>query len=241
MEMLTPTPLTPCAVLAIYEGDRGGNYYIERHPVKNGMVHAGAPCTRKEMTAIAHAILDKTDQSSLAFRGPIPRNLVALSLRNSRKRLLWHAPAQQRTLYFQDSLGIPNGLAWQPDLLFYLHGDTLSIFGLRDQKINAEASVYLVPFHNTSDSGTVCMGNATVDAEATFVEDLMAEVEEAFYNSKFSHAGNLYTHLSFNINTFWKDLIQTQMPFPEYGLIRSKHYTTIGSLIAAVNSGAGRA
>lgn len=45
--------------------------------------------------------------------------------------------------------------------------------------------------------------------DAPFLDDLMTESETAFYNSQFSHAGNLYSRLPFNINTFSKDPIDT--------------------------------
>lgn len=218
------------AILAIYRPTSDHEFYIEKHDVVAGQVQAGIPLQRRSLTQMAKSIISKDVQNRVGFKGLCPKNLLSFSLSNGEKKLLWLAPAQKRPMFFTPDLKIPNGEAHQPNLIFFLDDTDLSVFAIKDENVSPETELFIPPFHNLSREGKVCMGT-TRRKDCDCIDDLMAHWENAFYFSYFSHAGNIHDELPYNINTFWKKLIEKQSKFPLDALLPTKKCLTIKKLL----------
>lgn len=228
--------MVPSAILAIYKS-RERRYYIEKHEVRAGRVLAGHPCTKKALSNMAKAIMKDNENHEVRFKGLCPKTLLSFSFVNGELNAIWSAQPQSRQMFFVDNLGIPAGMAYQPRMVFQLRGSSLSVFGIKGTKtITEKTKLYLIPFHNTGTSGLVCLGSAKIPNRGlAYIEDILKGWEDVFYNSYFTHAGNLYGSLKFNVNEFWKELIATGKEFPESALIPCRTYKHVGDLLKQLN------
>lgn len=219
--------LEPVKVIAIYERvDRG--YYIESHDVAKGKLLAGKPLNRTQQLKLGHALIDNGIGVGVKFRGRIPSNLFSISADQFSIRMIWSNVSQRQEMFFRKELNIPNGSAWQPNLVYIVDRNEFKVFAYTDSILTEESQLFLVPYHNVSEIGSVCLGDIKL-RKCEYIDDLMAMYEEVMFKSYFSHAGGVADLVKYNINLFWRNLIETGKKFPADKLIPTK--LTISSFL----------
>ena len=223
----------PKSALVFYE-TKGSNtdVYVEHFDMdSNGNPNNAHPLTVKEANVLAMAL--KTDEeNSKAFlkpKGILPTNILHINP-SEKGTVLWYTKTQQRQIYFVDSLGISNGKAQVPPMLWFANKSSLTVFALAsDRRPTEKTSLHYVPFFNIYEKGNVCMGTVSIDIKnSTSVEEFIQAWEHYFFNSYFSHS--LCENLTKkNIVNLWKDLINTDKPFPKEVL--KKNNKTLKNLL----------
>ena len=182
------------------------------------------PLTVNEAKVLAKA-LQTDEEKNKAFlkpKGILPTNILHINPSAEKGTVLWYTKTQQRQLYFVNSLGIPNGKAQVPPMLWFANKNNLVVFALATNRRPTEkTSLHYAPFFNIYEQGNVCMGTVSIDIKnSVSVEEFTRAWENYFFNSYFSHS--LSANLTkTNIVSLWKDLINTDKPFPVEALKKS--------------------
>ncbi len=209
----------PKSALVFYEtSGTESDMYVEHFDMdKNGNPVNAHPLTIKEASMLAKSL--KTDEElNKAFlkpKGILPTNILHINP-SAKGSVLWYTKSQQRKLYFVDSLGIPNGTAHVPPMVWSADKNSLMVFALPNDRRPTEKTVlYYAPFFNIYEKGNVCMGTVSIDIKkSASVEEFISAWEHYFFNSYFSHT--LCENLTKkNIVNLWKDLVNSNKPFPK--------------------------
>lgn len=224
----------PTSALVIYE-TKGTNTdrYVEHFDMdKNGNPVNAHPLTVREANALAKAL--RTDkEKNKAFlkpKGILPTNILHINPRE-KGSVLWYTKEQQRQLYFVDNLGIPNGKAQLPPILWYANKNSLFVFGLASGRRPTEKTpLHYAPFFNVYENGNVCMGTVNIEIQnSASLEEFTTAWEDYFFNSYFSHLLGGYDPIKGNCVQLWKDLINTGKAFPKEVL--KKNNRTLKNLL----------
>lgn len=208
----------PKSALVFYETTgTETDMYVEHFDIDSNSNPINAhPLTVKEANVLAKS-LQTDEEKNKAFlkpKGILPTNILHINP-SEKGTVLWYTKAQQRKLYFVDSLDIPNGKAQVPPMLWLADKNSLTVFALANNRRPTEKTLlYYAPFFNIYEKGNVCMGTVSIDIKnSTSVEEFIQAWEDYFFNSYFSHSlcENLTKN---NIVSLWKSLINTDKPFP---------------------------
>lgn len=226
--MNNPTDITenfgtlyhPKSALVFYE-TKGTetDMYVEHFDMdKNGNPINAHPLTVREANVLAKS-LQTDEEKSKAFlkpKGILPTNILHINP-SEKGTVLWYTKAQQRQLYFVNSLGIPNGTAKVPSMLWLASKSSLTVFALAsDRRPTEKTSLHYAPFFNIYEDGKVCMGTVNIDIKnSASVEEFIQAWENYFFNSYFSHLLGRNSPINGNCVAVWKDLIGTDKPFPK--------------------------
>ena len=210
----------PKSALVFYE-TKGINtdMYVEHFDMdRNGNPINAHPLTVKEANVLAKS-LQTDEEKNKAFlkpKGILPTNILHINS-SEKGTVLWYTKAQQRQLYFVNGLGIPNGKAKVPPMLWLANKNSLSVFALSsDRRPIEKTPLHYAPFFNVYENGNVCMGTVNIDIQnSASVEEFIQAWESYFFNSYFSHLLGNYNPIKGNCVTIWKDLIGTDNPFPK--------------------------
>lgn len=211
----------PKSALVFYE-TKGSNTdsYVEHFDMdKNGNLINAHPLTVKEANVLAKALQTEKEKNK-AFLKPIgilPTNILHINPNPEKGSVIWYTKAQQRQLYFVDSLQIPNRIAQVPPMLWKANKNSLSVFALaNDRRPNEKTKLYHTPYFNIYEDGKVCMGTVSVDIKkSASVEEFIQAWEHYFFNSYFSHLLDNHNPIKGNCINLWKDLINKGNPFPK--------------------------
>ncbi len=224
----------PQKALLIYQQENSGKQvYIESYDIDpQGRPINAHPLSVTEGSALAKALHTK-DSKHTAFLKPaglLPKNLLYLHTERN-GYAIWHTPKQNRKLLFKAGLGIDSGYANIPALIWKATKDGLAIYALTDDKaIDLDTELYHAPFFNTYNDGKVCMGNVAISISKNCgLEDFIAQWEQAFFNSYFSHMMQGHNPVKGNMVQLWQSLVGIKKQFPVKTLITTKK--TIKSLI----------
>ncbi|MFH6965298.1 PRTRC system protein B [Flavobacterium plurextorum] len=209
----------PKSALVFYEANgTDKETYVEHFDMdRDGNPINAHPLTVREATILAKC-LQTDEEKNTAFlkpKGILPTNVLHINPSNDKGTVLWYTKAQQRQLYFVDGLGIPNGTAQIPAMLWLASKSSLTVFALATNRRPTEKTpLHYAPFFNIYEKGNVCMGTVSIDIKnSASVEEFIQAWEHYFFNSYFSHS--LCSNLTKkNIVTLWKDLVNTDKPFP---------------------------
>jgi len=126
-------------------------------------------------------------------------------------------------MFFVESLGIPNGLASIPPLLWKASKNTLWIFAMDTKsEINEQTQLYCAPFFNLYADGRVCMGTVAVNIKSDCpLEEFTALWERYFFKSYFSHLISDKNPVKGNIIQLWKNLVGSRKKFPIKSLLKN--------------------
>ena len=210
----------PKSALVFYE-TKGVNtdMYVEHFDMdRNGNPINAHPLTVKEANVLAKS-LQTDEEKNKAFLKPkriLSTNILHINP-SEKGTVLWYTKAQQRQLYFVNGLGIPNGKAKVPPMLWFANKNSLSVFALSsDRRPIEKTPLHYAPFFNVYENGNVCMGTVNIDIQnSASVEEFIQAWESYFFNSYFSHLLGNYNPIKGNCVTIWKDLIGTDTPFPK--------------------------
>ena len=210
----------PKSALVFYE-TKGTDtaMYVEHFDMdSNGTPTNAHPLTVKEANVLSMA-LQTDEEKNKAFlkpKGILPTNILHINP-SEKGTVLWYTKAQQRQLYFVNGLGIPNGKAKVPALVWFANKNSLSVFALSsDRRPTEKTPLHYTPFFNVYENGNVCMGTVNIDIQnSASVEEFTEKWEEYFFNSYFSHLMNEHNPINENCVNLWKSLIDTEKPFPK--------------------------
>ena len=203
------------AIMVYRNSDK--DIYLESHDVDSaGRILEGRPLKTETIAGIVEIFKDRYKKESM-ISGAIPAYLLSYAPKDAGQyELSWHRPAEQRTIYFDEKLHIPSGLASVPPLLFTATAGSLNVRALlSNERPGEKPELYYAPFHNVDSGGSVCLGSAKAKAPAkkTF-ENVIAYWEEMFWKSKFTHLG-YENPIDGNINIVWQELVENpDRPFP---------------------------
>ena len=216
----------PKSALVFYE-TKGTetDMYVEHFDMdSNGMPINAHPLTIKEANILAKSLQtdEEKNQAFLKPKGILPTNILHINPNAGKGMVLWYTKAQQRKLYFVDSLGIPNGKTQVPPMLWLASKSSLTVFALSsDRRPTEKTPLHYAPYFNIYEKGNVCMGTVGIDIKnSASIEEFIKAWEHYFFKSYFSHS--LCENLTKkNIVNLWKDLINTDKPFPKEVLKKS--------------------
>jgi len=223
----------PKSALVFYEttGTESKTYVEHFDMDSNGNPINAHPLTVNEANVLAKS-LQTDEEKSKAFlkpKGILPTNVLHINP-SEKGTVLWYTKAQQRQLYFVDGLDIPSGTAQLPPMLWKADKSSLTVFALAsDRRPTEKTPLHYAPFFNIYEKGNVCMGTVSIDIKnSASVEEFIQAWEDYFFNSYFSHSlcANLTRK---NIVSLWKDLINTDKPFPKEAL--KKNSKTLKNLL----------
>ncbi len=223
----------PKSALVFYEAKQEDTaMYVEHFDMdsKGNPINAH-PLTVMEANILAKSLQteDEMNRAFLKSKGILPTNILHINP-SEKGTVLWYTKAQQRQLYFVESLGIPNGKAQVPPMLWLASKRGLAVFALASNRRPTEKTpLHYAPFFNIYEKGNVCMGTVNIDIKnSASVEEFTQAWEHYFFNSYFSHSlvANLTRQ---NIVNLWKDLVNTDKPFPKEVL--KKNNKTLKNLL----------
>lgn len=207
----TYKPELAIVVHATKENMRGdAKYYLESHSISaDGKILEGKPLQQETLDAMVEVFFeDRKDKSQLG--GYVPENLLSFDPATRGKyRMVWYKPAEIRYLHFVSHLKIKSGKAWIPPMIYSVHGSDLFVYATKSNtRPKGTTKAYRAPFHNVSDTGKVCLGNASVKKPTlqTFVA-AMKYWEDLFWLSEFSHLNGASNPTKTALGSVWKKLI----------------------------------
>ena len=216
----------PKTAFVIYEKKAAQKQvYIESYDIgKDGYPVNAHPLTVRECSQLAK-VLDSSDEMKRSFLKPeglLPSNVIYINPDHD-GFAVWHTPARQEQLYFTDTLGIPNGMASLPALLWKAGKDTLHIYALTDCNcINEQTVLYHAPFFNIYTEGKVCMGTVSVKIDSDCrLEEFINLWQQYFFTSYFSHLFQGHNPVKGNIVQLWQGLVETHKLFPVKALLKN--------------------
>ena len=128
----------PKSALVFYETKGTENdMYVEHFDMdSNGMPINAHPLTIKEANILAKSLQtdEEKNQAFLKPKGILPTNILHINPNAGKGMVLWYTKAQQRKLYFVDSLGIPNGKTQVPPMLWLASKSSLTVFALSSDR-----------------------------------------------------------------------------------------------------------
>lgn len=209
----------PKSALVFYETiGTETDMYVEHFDMdSNGTPVNAHPLTVSEAEILAKA-LQTDEERSRAFlkpKGILPTNILHINP-SDKGAVIWYTKAQQRQLYFVGSLGIPNGKAQVPPMLWKADKNHLAVYALAtDRRPNDKTKLHYAPFFNIYEDGKVCMGTVSIDIKnSASVEEFIKAWEDYFFNSYFSHLMG-YNPTRGYCDSLWKYLIKTGEDFPK--------------------------
>jgi PRTRC genetic system protein B len=208
----------PKSALVFYESTT--DVYVEHFDMdKNGNPINAHPLTVREANTLAKALNTEQEKSKAFLKsdGILPTNILHINPSAEKGTVLWYTKAQQRQMYFANVLGIPNGKAQVPPMLWKAGKNTLSVFALlSDRRPTEKTKLHHAPYFNIYEDGKVCMGTVSVDiAKSASVEEFTNAWEHYFFNSYFSHLFDKHNPIKGNCVNLWKDLETSDKPFPK--------------------------
>ena len=208
----------PKSALVFYQNDkRGVETYVEYFDMdKDGNPINAHPLTVREADRLAKALKTQTEQKEHFLRtsGILDTNVLYLDAQKG--KAMWFTKAQRRELFFTQKLGIPNGTASIPPMLWVADRQSLSVFALgRNRRPTKDTKLYYAPFFNIYASGDVCMGTVDIQVKQTnCLEAFIHAWETYFFGSYFSHLMEKHNPIEGNCVLLWESLVNTNKDFP---------------------------
>lgn len=191
---------------------RGRNSYVEIHEIVNGTPGPGIPMSRKVAEAIGKSMLTT---AFVRVGGFVTDRLIYCAHNGMYPVIVWYTEPMQMKMHYTDGLSksITDGKMWLPWLVWNYDGKALKIYACKEKPSPATV-MYHAPFHNTNESGGVCIGGGVrlMKEGFTSYEFTMEQVQAVFFGTKFS--GAHHTNVAGNINTLHKNLIESGDKFP---------------------------
>lgn len=215
----------PVKAFVVYQENTDKNVYVESYDMdKEGYPVNAHPLSLGESNALSKA-LDTSEELKSNFlkpKGLLPKNVIYLQP-DSNGFAIWHTPAQRVNLFFVENLGIPNGTACIPPLLWKASKTALWLYALEsDKEINEETPLYHAPFFNGYNDGNICMGTVKINIEPdTHLQDFITLWQKYFFNSYFSHNIGETSPVKGNSIALWQKLVNTKKQFPVKSLLKN--------------------
>lgn len=223
LAMKNITPLlnhvyTPFKALLFYQKQDASDAYVESYDMDNlGRPINAHPLSEKESRGLALCLAEETKKkdSFLHPLGLLPLEVLHTSS-SGEGCVIWYSRMKKESLCFKKELGILDGEACLPPLLWRASRSALSVWALtKDDRPQTDTPLYRAPFFNCYTDGRVCMGNVDIAIpENCGLEKFIAEWERYFFRSAFSHMISDDSPVKGNIVQLWQKLTTERKPFP---------------------------
>ena len=208
----------PLKAILIYRNSEKKSIYVEAFDMdQQGKPINAHPLSVQESISLAKA-LDTSEDLQTSFLDPVglmPKNVLYIN-RGRNAFALWQTPAQKVRLLFREDLGIPNGEAFVPPMVWKASRTTLYVYALNTgEPLTVATPLYKSPYFNIYGDGKVCLGNVSIQIPKDCgLEEFMRQWQIYFFNSFFSHALGGASPVKGNIVQLWQKLVNTDEPFP---------------------------
>lgn len=215
----------PHKALLFYRSESDNDHYVESYDMDSlGRPINAHPLTVKESERLAEALKNSTEKSSwyLQPEGLIPENVLYFNGKDE-GCAIWFTRECRKYLHFRKELGISDGEAFLPPLLWKATRSQVWIWALeKNVRPDISAKLYFAPFFNGYTDGRVCMGNVNINIpQGCRLERFIADWERYYFASAFSHLLNDTSPVKTNIVQLWKKLTGTNKMFPKSLLKKS--------------------
>lgn len=174
----------PEAALIVFRNDATAQSYLELRPIrKDGTMGAAKPVSKQFIQELLSGFSKEHRNTP---HGPLPENLLYADTRTGCETYLWFNPPQKRMRFFDDKLGLENGIYHVPGTLYLVKNNKLSVWCFTGKKPQKDRPLLGVPYFNIYGDGSVCMGTAKPqipDKADLKWEDVTKAWENAFWNS----------------------------------------------------------
>lgn len=197
--------------------------YVELYDIgRNGEPFNGRPLSDIESGKLAALLQRSTQNQHNIFQAGEIFDSNLLYLNPNKGYAVWQTPPGKETLLFCDQLGIPDGRANMPSMLWKASIDELYIYALRTgQRATEITPLYKAPFFNIYDDNRVCTGTVEIDfSDVCNLEEFIKTWQYNFFHSYFSHMIGDRSPVRKNIIQLWKSLVGTDKKFPVKELIK---------------------
>ncbi|WP_286920411.1 PRTRC system protein B [Flavobacterium sp. UBA4197] len=213
----------PLSALVFYQSKgKDKHIYVEHFDMdKNGNPINAHPLTTKEAKILSKALNTEKEESSafLNPKGILPTNVLHINA-SENGTVLWFTKKKQVKMFFTENLGIQDGIAEIPAMLWFANKQNLMVFALgKDRRPTEKTSLYHAPFFNIYEDGHVCMGTVDINIKnSASIEEFIQAWEKYFFNSYFSHLLDKHNPVNGNCVSLWKNQIETGSSFPKEAL-----------------------
>ena len=191
--LLSPSgcnPFVPKAALIVFEKNGGypSEHYLETRQIRaDGTMGAAKPVSKDFIQNILSSF--SAEYRSVPH-GAVPENLLYCDTRRGNERYLWYNPPMKRQRFFDERLGLKDGVYYVPGTLYLVKNGGISVWCFAGKKPKRDAPLLGVPYFNVYADGSVCMGSARADipdrADLSYADILFAW-EKAFWCSRDVH------------------------------------------------------
>lgn len=208
-------------VQAIIVHRSGSDYYLESCSIKDDLSFGAThPLMKNTIVDIMDTMsVDVTDR--LQFKGIIPKNIITVRNSPGHTLVAWTTKPQIMRMYFTKSVELKDIIAPVPRLLWVAENNKLSIYAMKSNTLNSKTKLFMAPFSNVSDNGSVCWGTGKWPNDAKYYEDYIKGIELGFWESKFSHnMKNVLSKSKTDLHQLWESL-DGKNKFPTDELLES--------------------
>jgi PRTRC genetic system protein B len=192
--------------------------YVEAYDLdENNWPINAHPLSMDELKML-NEILTTSADFSISYLKPLgllPENVIYLNPENI-GFAIWYSPPRKARLRFVEDLGIPEGIAQIPPLVWKADKENLYVFALKSsERPTLSSALYAAPFFNIGLDGLVCMGTVSINTDqVNGLEDFIRLWEKNFFDSYFSHLLLNSSPVNGNIVQLWNQLINSNKRFP---------------------------
>jgi PRTRC genetic system protein B len=193
-----------------YDDAPSGDYYLESHQLDSeGRVLEGKPLQVDTIQGMVEVMMNQQKDRALLM-GSIPEILLQYKpLPAGKYRLVWYRPAEIRYIHFERHLKLNSGKMWFPGLVYEVDRENLKVYAFKKaERPGVGIKLYRAPFHNVSDDGSVCLGDARVKRPSdNSYESAVRYWEDLFWRSKFSHLNGASNPTKSSLTEVYKKLL----------------------------------
>ncbi|MBO9681958.1 MAG: hypothetical protein J7502_04715 [Flavisolibacter sp.] len=193
--------------------------YIESYDFSEAGTPMNAhPLSKNEIARLRKMFEQKNDpkQRFLHFNGIIPENLLHVDFTPNEERVIWYTTPGMQTMFFIQSLGIDDGVAKVPGLVWVASKHDLKIFATKIKvRPDQNTPLFHAPFFNMYKTGAVCLGNVPVSfTNDESLQDFIQKWQIYFWGSRFSHLIDNHQPVKTNIIQLWQQQTVKNNVFP---------------------------
>ena len=196
----------PVQCITVYKNN-AQNYYLETQAIESGKLKEAIPMDADVISdMVEYFSVNQAKETKLS--GFIPDNVIYVDWSSHARILCWYNQPMERMMHFREDLHIPSGLAWQPTVVYVVVDNSLYVYCAKVSNVKDKTPLFMAPYHNVSDNGSVCLGSAKIKKpEKNTFENVMNYWEQMFWGSVFTHHGN-ENCANTNINLYWKKSVR---------------------------------
>lgn len=175
------------------------------------------PATLETVQQIART-LKISEQAPELKKEIFPKKLLYFQQLFNGYRILWYRKSALTKLYFAKQTKLENCKVKLPGILFDYDCGSLKTYCFLGTSCNINTKLYVAPFYNQSENGSVCLGSSKI-VTSNLLSTMIKNIEGAFLKSNFTHTSG--SNVEGNMFQVWKQAIEDKV-FPLDKLIETK-------------------